>query len=97
MHLDGGVVDFALRVDVAMEVLAGDPPVDDFHGADFQHAMAAGRLKARGLRVQNHLPHGWPPLAAPFNMASMAALAAPSTASFSAWPLCPFTHTQSIW
>jgi hypothetical protein len=57
VHGLGAGVDLPVRLDVAVEVVAGQPALDDLDAADFDNAMALGGLQARGLRVQYDLAH----------------------------------------
>ena len=47
----------ALRVDVAMKMFACRLPVDNFHAANFDDAIAQCGVKAGGFGVENDLAH----------------------------------------
>src|SRR5690606_28224902 len=85
----GALIDLAIRVDIAVEVPAGQPTVLDLHTTDLDHPVPLRGIKAGGLGIQYYLSH--------VCISSIARLARASASSFSTWPLCPFTHSQRIW
>src|SRR5690606_5551220 len=47
----------ALRIDVAVEVVSGQPAVDDLDAGDFDDSVAQGRVETGGFGIQNDLAH----------------------------------------
>ncbi len=72
MHLQGALVDVALRIQVAVKGAAGQPPIEELHAADFDDAMLLFDFEARGLGIENDLPHQ--SLTLPANRRSMATI-----------------------
>ena len=64
-----------------MEPALGQLPVNDLHRTYLDDAMSLLRLESSRFGIQNYLAHD------PLSIASMAALAARSTRSFSSTPL----------
>ena len=49
------LVHLALGVDVQVQVVAGDAPVDHLHAADLDDAVPLGGFQTGGLGIQHHL------------------------------------------
>ncbi len=47
----------AFRIDVAVEMVAGQPAVDELDAGDFDDAVAERRVEAGGFSVENDLSH----------------------------------------
>src|SRR4029079_15081211 len=47
----------ALGIEISVEVTTGLDTVEHFDAADFNDAVAAGRIQARGLSVEDDFPH----------------------------------------
>ena len=47
----------ALGIEISVEVAAGLDPVEHLDAADLDHAVAAGRIEARGFGVEDDFPH----------------------------------------
>src|SRR5690606_7785252 len=92
--LGGARIDIPLRIEVAVEMAAGRPPLDQLDAADLDDPVALGDLQARGLGVEDDLAQG--AHGRPLRRASAAARASWSTRSFSAWPAWPRTQCHSI-
>jgi hypothetical protein len=59
VYFERAVLDVALGVQVLVEMLAAEAPVDQLHAAYFDDAMAFGGFKAGGFGVEDDLSHGW--------------------------------------
>src|SRR5690606_7966551 len=57
VHLRGGRVDLALRVEVEVQVALGEAPADHFHARDLDDPVAVLVLESGRLRVERDLPH----------------------------------------
>jgi hypothetical protein len=57
MHLDGAGIDLAIGIEILVKTVSGQPAVEHFHGADFDDAMALGRLQAGSFRIKHNLSH----------------------------------------
>ena len=57
VHLQRAFLALAFRIDVAVEMVAGQPPVDEFDAGDFDDAVAERRVEAGGFSVENDLSH----------------------------------------
>jgi hypothetical protein len=57
VYLQRRFVARALRIDVSVEMVAREPPVDEFDAGDFDDAMAGCRVKAGRFGIQDDLPH----------------------------------------
>ena len=90
------VVDFTLRIQIAVKVAAGQFAVDELDRADLDDPMAVLGLEPSRFGVEDDLTiHRLPAADRPAIKASIAKFAAASTNSFSAWPLWPFTQHHS--
>src|SRR5699024_6187733 len=77
VDLGGTGVDFPLRMNVQMQVIARDAPVAYFNATDFDDSMSLLRFQTRGLGIQHNLAHAQ----APCCISSMPRLASVSAAS----------------
>jgi hypothetical protein len=50
-------IDLALRIEIQMQAVSGEPPVNDFDTANLNHPVAIIGLKAGGFRIQYYLTH----------------------------------------
>ncbi len=57
MHIDRALIDFAIGVEIVVEIIAGPPAIDQLHATDFDNAMTIQRIKARGFRIKYYLSH----------------------------------------
>ena len=57
VHLERRFVAVALRIQVVVKIVAGEPAVHQFDATDLNHAMAMRRVKASRFGIQNDLPH----------------------------------------
>jgi hypothetical protein len=57
MHFPGACIDIAVRLDVLMVGVAGDPPVHQFDTADFNNPVTVGWFQTRGLGIKYDLSH----------------------------------------
>ncbi len=57
VHLQRAFLARAPRIDVAVKMVAGQPPVDDFDRRDFDHAVAELGIEAGGFGVEDDLAH----------------------------------------
>src|SRR5665213_173762 len=60
MHRPCSLVYVAFRVEVAMKVPAGRPPIEQFDAADLDDAVAAVDFQSSGFGIENDLPHALP-------------------------------------
>ena len=56
MHLHRVGIDGAIRLQIGMKTLPGDPSIEQFDAANLDHPMALRRIKTGGFRIQNKLP-----------------------------------------
>ncbi|MBI1990717.1 MAG: hypothetical protein HYS65_13545 [Betaproteobacteria bacterium] len=57
VHLQRAFVARALRVDVAVKMIAAQAPVDDLDRRELDHTVAKIGIEAGGFSVENDLPH----------------------------------------
>jgi hypothetical protein len=57
MHLLRTEVDVPLRIEVLVKSSAGEPPIEEFHAADFDDPVPLFDFQPRGLRIQDDLAH----------------------------------------
>jgi hypothetical protein len=57
VHFPGAGIDLAIRLEVLMVGVAGDPPVHKFNTTDFNDPVPVGWLQTRGLGIQYDLSH----------------------------------------
>ena len=57
MHFDGALVNVALGIDIAVEVVPGQAPVHQFDTADFNDPVALVDLQAGRFRIQYNQSH----------------------------------------
>ncbi len=55
MYLDSAGIDFPIRVQINMEMIARQAPVNQFHAADFDNLMAFPGIDAGGFGIEHHL------------------------------------------
>ena len=60
MYFQCTVLDFALGVEVLVEVVTTEAPVDQFDAADFDDAVAVGGFQAGGFCVKDDLSYNLP-------------------------------------
>jgi hypothetical protein len=57
MHLLRTQIDVSLRIEVPVKVSAGEPPIEQFHAADFNDPVLLFDFQTRGLRIEHDLTH----------------------------------------
>jgi hypothetical protein len=57
MHLNRTLVDFALRIQIAVKGFSGEAPIEELHAAYFNDAVILFDFKAGGFRIENDLAH----------------------------------------
>jgi hypothetical protein len=57
VHPESICRDAAFRIEISLEGPPGRHVIDEFDHADFHDSMAASRIQAGRLRVENHLSH----------------------------------------
>ena len=62
VHFYRALVNVALRIDVTVEMVSRQTPVDQFHATNFDYAVPLADFQASGLRVQYNQSHSVLPL-----------------------------------
>ena len=57
VNLDGTGIDDTIRLQVDMEIVAGETAINQLDAADLDNPVILLRLEARGFRIENDLPH----------------------------------------
>ena len=57
VHLQRALITVAPRIEVTVKMFAGQATVDHLDAGHLDDAMTEPRLKTRGFRIQNNLPH----------------------------------------
>jgi hypothetical protein len=55
VHFRGGGVNFTVRLQILVLMVAGQAPVDDFHAPDFNDPVPVLWLQARGFGIEHNL------------------------------------------
>ena len=62
MHLQRALVAVTPRIEITVEMLPGQPPVDHLDTGHLDNAMAESGLKTRGFRIQKNLSRRHQPI-----------------------------------
>jgi hypothetical protein len=63
VYLDGAFIDLPIRVEIAMKMSAGQPPVINFHAPYLDNPMSLLRIEPGGFRIKYYLSHVVNPVA----------------------------------
>ena len=59
MHFHSACIDLSVRVEIALKMLTGKPPIVDLYAAYFDNSMALRWIQTRGFRIKYYLAHNF--------------------------------------